>query len=75
MRTERRRTFASWNSGPRWVVVQGADRRYYVYAGSVGGGTPGPLENAVVTYVFAKSSAAWRDEAGNWLASIDTAIS
>jgi hypothetical protein len=76
VRTSRHRDLAKWTSDTRWLVMLGADRRYYVYeAKLVTGVTSTPLANAIQMYVFSKSAAAWRDEVGNWRAGADTAIS
>jgi hypothetical protein len=63
------------DASARWVVVLGADRRYYVYRATlVPGATAGDsLANAAPMFVFSTGSASWRDQAGNWLAGADNA--
>ncbi len=78
VRVQRRKMGSKVRNTTRWVVLQGADRRYYVYeahlAQSASNLNP-PESGAIGVYVFGPSWASWQLEGGDWKAGKDTAIS
>jgi hypothetical protein len=68
---------ASTTAVTRWVVLVGADRRYYVYEAKLAapGTAATPLDTAATMYVFGAAFASWRDDDAIWRAARDTAVS
>jgi hypothetical protein len=59
-------------------VLQGADRRYYVYKGFIASDDANVKPEdmgSIAVYVFGTTTASWRDDTGTWRAATDTAIS
>ncbi|MCB0878189.1 MAG: Ig-like domain repeat protein [Thermoleophilia bacterium] len=78
VRVARKNDWNEWTNDTRYVVVQGADRRYYVYSAHLASDPANTkLEDkfSIAVYVFGPTWASWRDDAGTWRAARDTAIS
>ena len=78
IRTTRKAQLAEWTRDTRAFVLQGSDRRFYVYEAKLApaGTATQPLEGAIAIYAFGVDWASWRrDEDAAWRAAADTAIS
>jgi hypothetical protein len=74
----RTRAAAAPSSAARWLVLQGANRRYYVYEAALvsqSADTELTALGAITLYAFAPKWVAWQNDAAEWHAAKDTATS